>query len=190
MFKVKSIMFLLSTLVMLSCSKVGNLYKYPEKTYSKLMIGDYVIKLTDSRCADMENKIKIPTVTGIGFDEEMIFPNLDTSLLETFSNSVKENSIPCRGKDYIFEIEILEGSQLFYAANSSEVEFVHVKLRTHIVDKNSNKLICYVYGKVWGQNKSIDASNKSINNMFNKAIKLAFVESLNQWYGLENVRKQ
>lgn len=176
----KSILLLIPiiSITLFSCTSgtFNKVSRYEQKTNSK---HDYQIEITDKRSFISQSKINIPTIT-TNIDEDFIAPRIPNNLKSIFNNYINDYSkiIPLK---YKFNIEIIEGFELFYAETFSETEYVHIKIILSVSDINDpiNKYV--TESKIWGKYTSLDASLDHIDTMFRESLIKSFNSAFNKW---------
>jgi hypothetical protein len=138
---------------------------------------DYQIEIIDKRSFISKNKIIIPAIT-INIDEDFIAPQIPNNLKAILNNYINDYSkiIPL---NYKFNIEIIEGFELFYAETFSETEYVKINLSVSDIKDPSYKYV--IESKIWGKNTSLDASLDHIDAMFDESLIKSFNLAFYKW---------
>jgi hypothetical protein len=168
-------------IVLLSCMSVAK--KGPiftgntNKTTIQFPCNNYKLSVIDKRTHVHHRSLKIPLVSFPG-NADKISQKLGRKYFYLLREILKKN-VTSGKLSLIFNVEVVDAYKEFKADTYSEHEGAYVKLRLFVKDKLTGKTLAQSEGISWGSQKTLNASQKSIEKMFRDALKMAFQDALN-----------
>ncbi len=171
--------FLITIAALLSlsgCSTKGNLGTDQIQVQNKLAAKDFEVVIEDSRTNVQDPSLGIPVFTLPGKKNE-ISPAITIDLEQLFREVMQDFQVP-GDRTLVFEIEVREGVMGFRAGAFHEEEYVRTILKVTATDKGTGGDLGSSAGRGWGTRKSLDASPRRLEKMFNRSIRAALIDAL------------
>lgn len=173
-----SLILLIFLILFSSCSSMGPVFKYKEEISRKIIYNSSSLEILDQR-KNVSNKSIYLNPYTYGGEENYASPKLPIKLNSIYTSIIEKFKEPGKN-DIKVVIEILEAYQRFRANGVQEFEYVSTKLKLKIIDLDSGNVIKESEGESWGEKKTLDANNYSINKMFLTSLEQALIIALNK----------